>query len=101
MTRRRAGLRRDTRNVFDPYDQPENRVTHALMIALHEDEKLLKVFLKELAREAPPGGRGALEISAQRYPEGREIDGPDEAEAGRRRIPDAWITRAAPPTTWK
>lgn len=51
------------RNVFDQYDQPENRVTHALMSALHEDAKLLKAFLREVAREAPPGGSAGLEIS--------------------------------------
>lgn len=63
------------RNVFDQYDQPENRVTHALMSALHTDRNLLDAFLKRnhprrrvaihlqtAARPNPPermGGRAA------------------------------------------
>ena len=35
------------RNVFDQYDQPENRVTHALMSALDADRNLLDAFLKK------------------------------------------------------
>ena len=37
------------RNVFDQYSQPENRLTHALMTALHEDRGLLALFLREIA----------------------------------------------------
>lgn len=37
------------RNLFDQYSQPENRLTHALMTALHEDRGLLALFLREIA----------------------------------------------------
>lgn len=33
------------RNVFDQYDQAENKLTHALMSALHYDSKLIRPFL--------------------------------------------------------
>jgi hypothetical protein len=39
------------KNVFDQYDQPENRLTHALFCALHHDRHFLKAFLKRYARD--------------------------------------------------
>ena len=36
---------RTIRNVFDQYDQPENKLTHSLMSCLNEDRELLKNFL--------------------------------------------------------
>ena len=30
------------RNLFDQYDEPENRLSHALAICLHEDRTALK-----------------------------------------------------------
>jgi len=36
------------RNVFDQYDQPENRVTHALLSCLGNDRKLIRPFLNML-----------------------------------------------------
>ena len=36
---------RTIRNVFDQYDQPENKLTHSLMSCLNEDRELLKIFL--------------------------------------------------------
>ncbi len=42
------------RNVFDQYDQPENRLTHALMTTLDREQKLVRPFLKWLkARNLP------------------------------------------------
>lgn len=42
------------RNVFDQYDQPENRLTHALMTTLSRERSLVLPFLKWLkARNIP------------------------------------------------
>ncbi len=77
------------RNVFDQYSQPENRVTHALATALHEDRKLLRAFLRDIANNSPPKGTRSLEISEQTYPGEPE---PEAEETERPGIPDAWIT---------
>ncbi len=43
------------RNIFDQYNQPENRLTHALASVLNEDDKLLKSFFKDLVKiDSPP-----------------------------------------------
>ena len=76
------------RNVFDQYSQPENRVTHALMIALNEDRKLLSHFLRELLKVKAPTNPHKLLVLEQQYP-GEEEPGEDELE--RRGIPDGWI----------
>ena len=80
------------RNIFDQYSQPENRVTHALMTALHEDRALLDAFLKDIAKHIPPKKSGPLSITEQSYPGSVVADGIDEDEIERRGIPDAWIT---------
>ena len=76
------------RNIFDQYSQPENRVTHALVTALHEDPKLLGSFLADIAG-CSPRVKGPIEISEQTYP-GKIETTEDETE--RRGIPDVWIT---------
>lgn len=78
------------RNVFDQYSQPENRVTHALTTALHEDPALMGAFLKEIAKCALPRKAGRVEICAQTYP--GKPEPAEEDEAARRGTPDAWIT---------
>lgn len=79
---------RALRNIFDQYQQPENRVTHALLTALHEDRKLLASFLREILGIAPPVSATALQILSQRLP-GQEQ--PSEKEAEKRGLPDGWI----------
>jgi hypothetical protein len=34
------------RNLFDQYNQPENRLSHALAVCLSEDRRLLTRFLR-------------------------------------------------------
>ena len=34
------------RNIFDQYNQPENKLTHSLVSCLNEDNQLLNSFLK-------------------------------------------------------
>jgi hypothetical protein len=48
----------EMRNIFDQYPQPENRVTHALVSAFHEDSDLLRSFLAGIANCASPKGKG-------------------------------------------
>ena len=72
------------RNVFHQYQQPENRLTHALVCALAEDSRLLKRFTRWATGRATP--KGKLQIVEQQRP-GEEARSEDEA-AG---IPDAWI----------
>jgi hypothetical protein len=80
------------RNIFDQYTQPENRVTHALASALHEDRVLLRSFLKDIAKTAPEKAEGRIEICEQTYPGAPEETDEEETEAERKGIPDAWIT---------
>ncbi len=77
------------RNVFDQYSQSENRVTHALATALHQDRKLLRAFLRDIADNPPPKGARSLEISEQTYPGEPEAEAEETERSG---IPDAWIT---------
>ena len=38
---------------FDQYNQPENRLTHALAVCLNEDRNLLRGFLAWMSVKAP------------------------------------------------
>lgn len=78
------------RNVFDQYSQPENRITHALATALHEDPALLRAFLKDIAGAAVKGIE-PLEVHQQTYPGSLEAD-PVESDPERKGVPDIWIT---------
>jgi len=43
------------RNVFDQYEQPENRLTHALVCTLASEHRLIRPFLRWLgASNVPP-----------------------------------------------
>lgn len=75
------------RNVFDQYSQPENRLTHALIVGLAEDPRLLRSFLKEVAGVQVPR-ISQLAIGEQSLPGERS---PSEEEAERRGLPDGWI----------
>lgn len=73
------------RNIFDQYKQPENRLTHALVCCLHEDDALKRDFVEWLIGRAVPEGH--LHIAEQSLP-----GQPSEDEDGvRDSLPDAWI----------
>ena len=54
------------RNLFDQYEQPENRLTHALMVALNEDRALLAGFIKWVTPHSSPVG--SLDVIEQSWP---------------------------------
>ena len=60
------------RNVFDQYDQPENRLTHALMVTLANDKKLIRPFLKLVGATRVPALKN-IKLGLQRVP-GQEVD---------------------------
>lgn len=75
------------RNLFDQYDQPENRLSHALAVCLDEDRRLLKNFLGWMGVEAPRHA-GRLHVVEQSLPG----DAPESEElAERRGLPDIVI----------
>lgn len=75
------------RNPFDQYDDPENRLTHALACSLAEDRGFLAAFVRWATGERPPSG-SALLVEEQTIP-GRLEEVEDKPE--RRGLPDAWI----------
>lgn len=76
------------RNIFDQYSQPENRLTHALVTCLAEDNKLLGDFVIWVTGSKPPVHPKFLQITEQRLPGEIEIT---EEEAEQRGLPDGWI----------
>jgi hypothetical protein len=75
------------RNLFDQFDQPENRLTHALMSSLHEDRRLLNRFVKWATGDQAPVG--PLRVLEQALPGEEETLDSDELQ--RRGLPDGWI----------
>jgi hypothetical protein len=75
------------RNLFDQYNHPENRLTHALACCLGEDYKLLKHFVRWSIETNPPTP-DKLEIIEQQLPGEEETS---EEEAEERGLPDTWI----------
>jgi hypothetical protein len=75
------------RNLFDQYNQPENRLTHALVSALAEDEKLLRQFIRWITGKSPTKPH-KLVVLEQRLPGEPEIT---VEESERRGLPDGWI----------
>lgn len=73
------------RNIFDQYSQPENRITHALVTALHEDQKLLRAFLKDIPECLLPRKKQPIEIFEQTYP--GELEKTEDAK-GAQGVPD-------------
>jgi hypothetical protein len=74
------------RNVFDQYSQPENRLSHALAVALCEDPRLRRSFLRDIAgQDSAPERTWVVE---QRLPGEPEQS---EEEAERRGLPDLCI----------
>lgn len=76
------------RNVFDQYQQPENRLTHALLCSLDADRKLLSSFIKWATGRLRSADD--LEVREQSLP--GERDELPEEEAERRGIPDGCIS---------
>ncbi|MDP3768947.1 MAG: hypothetical protein Q8S13_13100, partial [Dehalococcoidia bacterium] len=72
------------RNVFDQYNQPENRLSHALAVCLHEDRALLRGFLTWVGVK-PPARAEELMVAEQSLPG----DAPEtEEQAERKGLPD-------------
>ena len=69
----------------DQYDQPENRLSHALAVCLNEDRRLLTKFLGWIGVEPPRHGR-RLHVVEQTLPG----DAPEsEEQAERRGLPES------------
>jgi len=74
------------RNIFDQYDGPENRLTHALGCCLQHDRRLLRAFVRWTTGRSKPA-RGQLEVLEQQVP-GSPIGPSDQEGSG---LPDLWI----------
>lgn len=75
------------RNLFDQYEQPENRLTHALAVCLYEERTLLRDFVSWLGITVPASA-GTLLIHEQGLPG----DPPeDEQDAEPKGLPDIVI----------
>jgi len=81
------------RNIFDQYQQHENRLTHALSCCLSEDPNLLKQFLSWVTGKKLIMLPKRLEILEQQVP--GERDELPEEEVEKRGIPDMWIHDSA------
>lgn len=75
------------RNIFDQYEQPENRLTHALATVLDQDRDLLHPFLRWLGVDDIPKPR-LLKLTQQQVP-GAAQDDADTME--QRGLPDASV----------
>ena len=74
------------RNIFDQYEQPENRLTHALISTLSNDRRLIRPFLKRLKIGSTPPVQG-LRLVEQQVP-GVNVSGEEIDAKG---LPDACI----------
>ena len=63
-------------------------MTHALLTAIHEDRRLLGLFLRELVQVKAPTNPRKLRVLEQQLP--GELEPPEE-ELERRGIPDGWV----------
>lgn len=75
------------RNLFDQYQQPENRLTHSLLCSLDADRRLLHTFVRWITGGERRGA--ALIVQGQSLPGHPELT---EDEAGRKGIPDGCIS---------
>lgn len=75
------------RNIFDQYNHPENRLSHALAVCLHEDRHLLGRFLERVGVK-PSVRAWQLAITEQGLP-GEAPETEEEAE--RKGLPDIVI----------
>ncbi len=74
------------RNIFDQYESPENRLTHALGCCLQLDRNLLRPFVTWLTGRRSLAW-GKLEVLEQQVP-GVPVDTTNDGELG---LPDLWI----------
>ncbi|MGB2824454.1 MAG: hypothetical protein WBF17_25995, partial [Phycisphaerae bacterium] len=82
----------DMRSIFDQYDAPENRLTHALGCCLERDPRLLRAFIRwATGKQELPAGR--LAVVEQQVP-GTPIAAGEDDESS---LPDLWIHN---PDTW-
>jgi hypothetical protein len=75
------------RNVFDQYDQAENRLTHAFASALHHDAILRQDFLTRHLQLNKSRAKN-IRLSVQSYPDAPALNESEESERG---IPDIWF----------
>ncbi len=75
------------RNIFDQYSQPENKLTHALVSCLNEDDHLLNDFMKVFVG-LESTQKNKLIVTEQGLPDG---DSYAEFESEARGLPDALI----------
>ena len=80
------------RNLFDQYDQPENRLTHALFATLDRHRPYLRPFLRHLGVPDIPPVK-SLRITEQQVPGMQEVDAEelDARERDTRGLPDACV----------
>jgi hypothetical protein len=74
------------RNIFDQYIQPENKLTHALATALHQDKNLLSEFLTHFLKLTHAQSQ-SIKISVQKIPSAENIDSENDNPG----IPDIWF----------
>ncbi len=77
------------RNIFDQYEQPENRLTHALISALNREPRLVRPFLKWLKIGSIPPGR--LHLAEQQLPGVNISEEASEEVIDAKGLPDACI----------
>ena len=75
------------RNIFDQYEQPENKLTHALFSTLDKDRSLLRPFLIHFGVPCVPPTKD-LRITEQRVPGSLEVDCEKADSQG---LPDACV----------
>jgi len=90
------------RNLFDQYKHPENRLTHALLTALHEDRELLNQFIPWAIGRQSGIDANHLYLLEQALP---GVEEPPEAEASnsvltRKGLPDGCIFNGHDENSW-
>lgn len=79
---------KNMRHLFGQYSQPENQVTHALVVGLAREPHLLRAFINWVTDGNCPDKTTKLKIVEQTLP-GEPEESEEDAEA--RGLPDAWI----------
>jgi hypothetical protein len=74
------------RNIFDQYNVPENKLTHALACCLAEDRRLTSAFIRWISPQLVRG-LGRLRVVEQQVPGRIAPEDEDVAEG----LPDAWV----------
>lgn len=75
------------RNVFDQYNHPENRLSHALAVCLHEDRALLRGLLAWVGVKSPARVQKLTIAEQSLHGDAAETD----EEAERKGLPDIGI----------